>query len=287
MIENSFLNRLTFRFRQFKRFAHVISAVTLIFCSSEIARADDDIAARDWSTTISGTVAQYPPGNGELTSFINRIVDSSYTMNVCSARFVDVYDGTYRLVASLDVNGRRACNRIVVIQKTKPAFHVINDLQAVRAGSIPDMLQDLDNDRSPELVITQAWSRAETGKCLAVWQKIYKWNGRKFADKSADYPQVYKERLKQLRTDIKYEKDPDCVQMEMDRIVRLLGTTKAGYDRAVAWRKSTKPFDRRKAATVFADIGDESSKKNLAVLAIDADLLSAESARRDLEPRTA
>ncbi|MGE3622873.1 MAG: hypothetical protein AB7H77_03215, partial [Bdellovibrionales bacterium] len=61
----------------------------------------------------------------------------------------------------------------------------------------------------------------------------------------------------------------------------------AGYDRAVAWRKSTKPFDRRKAATVFADIGDESSKKNLAVLAKDADLLTAESARLYLEPRTA
>ena len=68
--------------------------------------------------------------------------------------------------------------------------------------------------------------------------------------------------------------------MEMDKIARQQGSPKTGFDRAVGWMKDPNGSLRRKArAAVFADIGDDASKKNLALLARDDDPLTAETAR--------
>jgi hypothetical protein len=244
------------------------------------ALADSELAKRDWSTSSSGyELEKYPPSQAELSQLVNRTIDSSWTMGICSFKFVDVYDGTFRLVASLDTNGRHFCNRVVVIEKTGAYFHVINDFKTVMSDQVNEMLADLDKDHSPELIVTEAWSRPETGHCLATWQKIYKWRTNKFVDDSASYPAYYKNRLKDVRSMAVRESDPTCHLMEADKINRFLGNQNAGADRAAEWMKSTDASLRRKAATVFADIRSDSAKKNLILLSKDKDPLVAESAQ--------
>ncbi len=64
------------------------------------------------------SVVNYSPTNGEVENFVNKLIDADWNMHLCSFKFIDVFDGNYRLVASLDVNGRHACNKLVVIEKT-------------------------------------------------------------------------------------------------------------------------------------------------------------------------
>ena len=60
--------------------------------------------------------------------------------------------------------------------------------------------------------------------------------------------------------------------MERDNIARLQGSPKAGFDRAVGWMKDPDGSLRRKAAAVFADIGDGPSKEEFSrLVAKDAD----------------
>jgi hypothetical protein len=145
------------------------------------------------------------------------------------------------------------------------------------------MLQDLDNDNSPELVITQAWSRPERGACLATWRHIYKWHDGKFTDQSASFPKYYKDLRDQLVKSLAHDPDVICHQMEVDKISRLLGAPTAGFVRAEMWIQDPNGSLRRKAATVFADIGDAPSKKNLALMAKDSDPLTAQSAQMYLD----
>ncbi len=91
------------------------------------------------------------------------------------------------------------------------------------------MLQDMDNDHSPELIVTQSWSRPESGHCTATWQRIYKWHGDRFTDQSETFNKFYKDRRDQLigGTEAR-ERSFTCHQMEIDKINRLLGAPTAG-----------------------------------------------------------
>jgi hypothetical protein len=255
----------------------------LFLCFVTPALADDDLSSRDWSVNELRPLASYPPSNGEIENFVNKLIDADWNMPLCSFKFVDVFDGVFRLVALLDVNGRHNCSKLVVVEKSAAHFNIVNNIEAISNGIVTDMLQDVDNDNSPELIVTQAWSRPERGVCLATWQHIYKWHEGKFTDQSASFPNYYKDRRNQLVKSLAHDADFVCHQMEIDKISRMLGAPAAGFDRAVAWTKDPDESLRRKAATVFADIGDAASKKNLALLAKDSDPLTAKSAQMYLD----
>ena len=254
----------------------LISVPALAF---DLFNTDTSIGGRDWSVDSSHSVTAYPPDNAETQKFVNEQVDSNWTMPICSYKFIDVYDGNYRLVASLDINGRHSCSEVVVIEKTNSHAVVVNKFKAVGADNVDDMLSDIDGDHSPELIITQPWTKAETGKCQATWKNIYKWERGRFTNESASFAKIYIKRISELANAASHDRDPACDQMEMDKISRLQGSPHAGFDRAVSWMKDPNGSLRRKAAAVFADIGDDASKKNLALLARDGDPLTAETAR--------
>ena len=93
----------------------LISLPALAF---DLFNTDTSIRGRDWSVNSSHSVSAYPPTNAEVEKFVNEQLDSNWTMPLCSYQFIDVYEGSYRLVASLDINGRHSCNEVVVIEKT-------------------------------------------------------------------------------------------------------------------------------------------------------------------------
>jgi hypothetical protein len=243
------------------------------------ARAADDLSTRDWSVNDMRPLPSYAPSNVEVETLVNRLIDADWNMPLCSFKFIDVYDGQYRLIALLDVNGRHNCEKLVVVEKSGAHFNIVNNFQVLGVDNVNDLLQDVDNDRSPEIVVTQGWSRPENGSCRATWQKIYKWHDGRFIDESASFLNYYKERRVQLTAALLHDPDSLCHQMEIDKIDRLLGQPTAGFDRAAAMMKSADESMRRKAATIFADIGDGPSKKNLALLAKDSDPLTAKSAQ--------
>jgi hypothetical protein len=80
--------------------------------------------------------------------------------------------------------------------------------------------------------------------------------------------------------------DPDrieeglaCLEMSRDKVSRILGNPRAGFDQAEEWMNSDNPSLRRKAARVFADINDSSSRDRLDKLSQDSDAGVAAKAR--------
>jgi hypothetical protein len=250
------------------------------------ALADDDLATRDWSAVAARSLKDDPPAPGDVGKLISKALDSDWEVNPCSYAFVDpAQDGTYRLIAAFDGSSYHTCNRVVVIAKKGGKLTVANDWQTRMAEKVENITLDLDGNGSTEIVIPEAWTKYEEGHCIAMWQKAYKWEDGRFTDHSADYPGLYKARLKELNEAIPRLRDPTCSEMERDKISRFLNIDPtAGYALALSWMKSPEPFMRRKAASVFADINDGESRKNLSRLKSDSDPLVAETAKLYLDP---
>ncbi len=258
---------------------YLLAALLLI---SAPAFADDDMIVRDWSVNTAHSLDAYSPGNAEVEALVNKVLDSDWNLKVCSFKFIDpAKDGQYRLLASVDASGRHLCINIVVIGKKDGRAVLIDELMADDADDVRTITRDLNGDRRVELVLPTGWSAREGAtSCVANWLKVYAWKDGHFTDQSRSYPDIYKERLKLLQN-TKPELNAPCYEMEEDRIARFLdGPANTGFDRAAAWMASPSGSLRRKAAAVFADINDEPSKKNLAILAADNDPLVAETAKQ-------
>jgi len=268
-----------------KKKARRLMAAVLMLCSFVLpAKANEyDLPSRSWSTTDERPLGKYPPSLTETEKLINHALDTDWNIPVCSFKFIDVYDGQFRLLASLDVNGRHKCNRMIVVSKQDNTYHLDNDWKVIAAENVSDLLHDIDNDKSPEIVMTEPWSHEETGKCQATWNTIYKWRRERFEDSSFMFPDYYRNRRSDLQLSVAHDADPSCHLMEIDKISRLLGAPKAEFNQAVDWMKNADPTLRRKAAALFNDVNDAESKKNLAVLATDSDALTAESAKMFIE----
>ena len=249
------------------------------------ALAANDLASLDWSVNSVHPLDKESLAPEDIDALISKALDAYWSIKICSYKFVDpARDGTFRLIAAFDGSGYHTCNRIVVVGKKGSRFTVVNDWQTRMAEKVDNILRDLDDDGHTELIIPEAWSKYEIGHCMAMWQKAYKWDGDHFANHSREYPQLYKARQKELMEEIPRLREPTCDQMELDKIARFFGTAAtAGYAEASMWMLAPEPFMRRKAAAVFADIGDDVSKKNLDSLSKDADPLTAETARLYLE----
>jgi hypothetical protein len=255
-------------------------AFSMIFIGNTVpglAQTGGDLTMRDWSTDSVQSLEKHPPTASDVEKLVNQTtgqsLDSDQTMALCSYKFVDfAKDGIFRLIASLDVNGRHFCNNVVVIGKSGEHFDLLNNWNVWKMDDVNAALYDLNNDQHRELILSDDWSNYEGTKCVATWQKVYQWRNGKLTDNSATFPKFYKARLKTLRTQIPHESDPTCDEMESDKILRYLGfSSKSGFARAMTWMKDPDESLRRKAVAVFADINDDASRKALAILKNDAD----------------
>jgi len=265
---------------------YILAVVFFCLGLSAPAQAADDLATRDWSVKASPSLEKNPPPPEEIRKFVNKLMNSDLNPILCSAKFVDIgHDGTYRLLASLDSGGRHFCNQLVIIAKQGSGFALLNQWKVWGVGDINAVLEDVDHDGREEVVLPQAWTIYDgASHCLAIWQKIFQWDNGKFVDRSNQFPDFYKKRREELKTGLDrnmgYGPDAVCEQMEMDKISRFLSIEPhAGFARAMDWAGGHDASLKRKAAAVFADIGNEESREALGKLATDEDPLVAETAR--------
>jgi hypothetical protein len=249
----------------------------ILLCAPALAA---DLSSRDWTATATKSLT-----SEDINKIITKALGADWTVKVCNFRFDDLaHDGSLRLVAAFDGSGYHTCNRVIVIEKNGAHFVKVNDWQTRLAQKIQNILGDFDGDGHPEIIIPETWSKYEPGRCIAMWQKLYRWEDGRFVNHSMDYPQLYQARQKELAALIPRLRDSTCEQMERDKISRFLGLSpSAGYKQALIWMQDSQGFMRRKAAAVFADINDGESRKNLATLKDDRDALVAETARGYLE----
>jgi hypothetical protein len=207
-------------------------------------------------------------------------------VTVCSAAEVDLGgDGQLELVASVDYSGRRFCNTLAVVGKGSSRAPQVTD-----TWEMDDVRESIKRnaDGSLMLVVPTALTDYEGVECMAVWLRLFRFQNGALVDVSTAYPDFYKARKQQVDATIakmnREKADTGCALIESDKLDRFLGASPtAGYKRAVTWMRSVDPATRKRAARVFADIGDAVSLAKLKDLARDADPAVVASAQGGME----
>lgn len=166
--------------------------------------------------------------------------------------------------------------------------------------SLNGAIEDLDDDRTAELILRVPFSEYRGTRPLPIWTAVYKWNGVAFVDSSRKFPEFYKERIlptvesriKDLtKASVTVESgdgESGNIKEEMisaetcikDKISRTTGDNPtAGIEQARVWAKNKNPNLRANAVAVFADMNDPYFTTDLEALAADADPSVAENAK--------
>jgi hypothetical protein len=157
-------------------------------------------------------------------------------------------------------------------------------------------IKDLDKDGFYELLLPKALSSYRGAGAIPVWISIYRWEDQKFKRADSNYPKYYKEQLPSLEFKIEQLtkkftsenlKAADDTRAELrshydrllavkailrDKILRLTGdNSKAGFNEALEWSKSSDSEMRENAVIVFGDIFDRQSRTQLELLIKDRD----------------
>ena len=191
-------------------------------------------------------------------------INASYG-DICSVAVVDLSGGkTYSILASIDWTGRHFCNDLRIFTQDSTGIRH-QDFQAWDVEDVAKLVVDIRGDGIKELAIPKSYSSYDGAKCVAIWTSIHATSNGNMADVCTEFNSYYKNRLQILQDRLsKGEDQPECAQMELDKIERFLKVSpSAGFERAQRWIQSNNPSLRSKAIVVFGDILDDPSKREL------------------------
>lgn len=224
------------------------------------------VESRDWAVkaALPGSIARLKENT--LRAFVEeQIKVKEGGGSVCSATVVDLSGRrSYSILASIDWSGRGFCNEVRVFDKG-PDGIVNQQFEAWNASDVRKLIVDLGAPGEKQLAIPRGYSQYSGARCQATWTVIYRERDGKMADDSASFGAFYQDRLRTLQDRLDHgEAEPECIQMEVDKIKRFLGISPtAGFGLAQEWIQSGDASLRTKAIVVFGDIGDEPSRQEL------------------------
>jgi hypothetical protein len=186
-------------------------------------------------------------------------------------------------IASVDYTGRGFCNAVLWIALGSPA-RVLRTFRAWAVVDLSDVVQDLDHDGVPEIVVPVSWSAYAGAYCTAIKFVIYHCVGEECSDVSKQFPSFYQNQRQTYEDRIALlSRVPDspearvlpCLLMQRDWISRRLsGDQRVGFALAQQWIARTDDPDenlREKAVAILQDIADTESVAQLKRLATGKD----------------
>lgn len=288
----------------------------LLFCPA--APAEDDLYSRDWNAASRASLEASPPAAQEVERFLDRLLNehpfyknSVYGSDdkghfitlkngnkICGYKFLKlpVYrEPFYNLLVLIGASSAPSCHGILVIRKQQNKTFIIYEVQVSPfihwPMDINNIVQNINEDGTPALVFDEvAYSGNHyADDCVATWPALYKWlnYAGQFGHDDRYFRKYNETLLKKLEAATPDKTNAPCVQMERDRMSRLLGApANAGFERALEWVKSKDPKLRLKAVMVFQDIRDKQSIEQLSALKNDPDPVIAGLIEAILEPVT-
>jgi hypothetical protein len=254
-------------------------------------KVDSESAERKWSALMSSFRVSQTLPDDQARSFVMAAIDASGgDAEVCSDGMFELSGSDEPvLIAAVDFSGRKFCNELEVISQGKDAI-MIQRLDVWQVDDVNEIVLDLRHDGKHELVVPTGYSAYDGSGCVATWRRIYEMQSGSLADKSHEFPNVYRARLDALNAgeQASDESDQICAEMESDKIKRFLGDSPtAGEGKAKEWAESEDRSSRMKGIAVLADIGDPQSLAELRKLAADPDASVARAAKGALsgEPK--
>jgi hypothetical protein len=215
--------------------------------------------------------------------------ESNNETAVCSFRFVDLrHAENLTLLVTLWDGGHGGCGGLSIVDRTAAGFQVHEGLPGSFILGIDDVNQvvrDIAGDGRLELILDSEFTGYEgAGHCVASWPVIYGWDGKNYANLSAEprFRLFYENEIKTLRAGT----PEDCDEATIAKIQRFLGAPpNTGMTEAIQWANSSDPFQREFAADVLSDIGTRGARNYLRMLTKDKDRRVAFHAKTDFAYR--
>jgi Beta-propeller repeat len=221
------------------------------------------LAFYDWSVTASPDLAANAPSREVVDRFLVSIGTSTTTViggmqKLRSYKFANLrHDGFLSLVAQTGPDKTASCNdypngglcSVYIVDKTRTGFETYKTVGSIEpGGTVPLGVQDLKHDGNLEVVINQPFTSIFS-KCIASWPAIYASTGDGYPDVSDRFKDFYQAQLDALKKPIPDlhptgapSDQRDCLQAEVAKLERVLGSPNAGIDAAIA---STQSKDQR------------------------------------------
>jgi len=227
-----------------------------------------NLAAYDWSIAASPNLADKPPAK-ELVERFMLSVETSVAgkagpvvgaQKLRSYRFANLrHNGFMSMVAETGSDSASSCSdphgwtfcSVYIVDKTSTGFEVYKTLGSIDgSGNVPLGIQNLGHDGNLELIVSQTFTSIPR-QCRAIWPAIYAWRGSGYSNVSEDFKDFYRIQLDATKglianlppTGPSYDqRDKECLQAQMARFERVLGSPNAGIEAAIAATNSKDPM---------------------------------------------
>jgi hypothetical protein len=215
------------------------------------------LAFYDWSVTASPNLAADAPSREVVERFMVSIETSTTgfiptggTQELSSYKFADLrHDGFLSLVAQMasctDFPNEGFC-AVYIVDKTSTGFEIYKTIGSIEpGGTVPLGVQDLGHDGNLEVIISQPFTSIFS-QCIASWSAIYAWTGGGYRNVSDRFKDFYRGQLDALNKGIPNlptgassdQRDKECLDADVAKIERVLGSPNAGLDTAIAAAQS-------------------------------------------------
>ncbi len=225
------------------------------------------LAFYDWSVTASRNLAADAPPREVVERFMvsietstTRLILTAGTEKLRSYKFADLrHDGFLSLVAQTGPAQMASCSdfpnggfcSVYIIDKTKTGFEIYKTIGSIEpGGTVPLGIQDLKHDGNLEVIISQLFT-SMFKQCFARLPAVYASSGRGYPNVSDRFKDFYRGQLDALNklipnlppTGASYDqRDKECLQAEAAKIERVLGSSNAGIDTAIASTQRKDPI---------------------------------------------
>jgi hypothetical protein len=219
---------------------------------------------------------------------------------ICDFRWLDVDgDGTKELLVVVSFS-RAFCNTLYVFTSNR----LLQELETWFTHDLSRVLEDLDRDSRPELVLPTLVTKYRGAGTWGVFPFIYQWNGARYQRADGAFSAYYRDhvlpRMEARLLQVIAMEPPVGVRVApADRelheemlsdvwVVRDMAARRAGRDREASlararrWAASPDADLRANAVIAFADVGDATVTGDLEALAQDADWYVAQAAAKAL-----
>jgi sugar lactone lactonase YvrE len=221
------------------------------------------LAFYDWSVTASPNLAANAPSREAVERFMVSIETSTDglllidgTEKLRSYKFADLrHNGFLSLVAQTSHYGTASCSdfsnagfcSVYIVDKTRTGFEIYRTLGSIEpGGTAPLGVQDLGHDGNLEVIVNQPFTPVFS-QCFVSWPAIYASSGdgyRNVSDRFKDFYRGQLDALNKLNPNLPPtavfhdQRDKECLDAEVAKIERVLGSPNAGMDTAIAFTQS-------------------------------------------------
>lgn len=182
---------------------------------------------------------------------------------------------------SVDYTGRGFCHHVLRIRLTGTPT-VLQSFESYAVDNVASIVRSNPQSGQVEIVLPRPISDNEgAARCVAVVPSVLRCNGLSCTDTGGEDVQFFLDQVDQREQALARLTGSDeelasgkreCLTIERDKLLRMSGNNpRAGIAQADEWLESRDPLLRRKALSVYEDVGDEESKRKLRRLANDPD----------------